>query len=779
MKTFDSVEKLIEYLDNVDKKLPGYYARYPGRFIFFYNNLDYQNFVTNLNARNNVKLVELTESSPFTHNEDSWLTPSSIIRDVIANLDPTHDVILTPLSEVLRFFPDDQFRCTISSFFEIENTDESQFRRRIYIPFLGLKNRFLNVFWRNYRRQREGEPCLEVNGDEQRLKIYIPLFKLKKGSEKCISCSKEFLEIWKIENPPKEIVCKSDTIRNVVSFSYNDECFEIETLKDIKEYFEKCNSIEIPIEYVSGEEIYWQQLFEEFERNNNIKTFKDLAENFLNVKKIDQNELLTLWYNQQTNFGRWLIKNYFLAFNDNNESYAYKIFKFITSYDSMSLIKEYWFKIFELDSPQKYSDERILAIKNFYSKLKIEIPFEEELKIKLNSILEKNPNNIEIYLTGVAFCEKKFIIEHLDLINDIKKVFKGLDYYLDTIELESSLIWINQYFNEYRISKVRNKPSDDLINILNDINESKNKFYEWYYSFPKVEKFLLNERVKIFMIDALGLEFLPLILNLLRDKGFEVKFDIARANIPSITEMNKIEGADILSDLDDLIHSEYYEYPDTLIKEIEILEKLIDSITLKANKFIITSDHGLTAFATKNLKGKKMYEFDNVSHEGRCVFLDINSEFEDETEFLRHEIEINGKRLFSLVPLKHTSLSEIPKRESHGGVTPEEILIPVIYASKVETENVESTFEINPISLEINIREPYFKFKIMPETYSLPCVYCLNKKLNTYYDNEEKIYKTECKGLKKGEHRIIVKIEGVTEEFIINIKGGLQERDII
>lgn len=774
MKQFTSVKELIESLET-DKNLKGYYAKYPARIIFFYNNTDYQDFINNSpKFIKNIKLIEITKQFPFIENEDSWQSTSGL-RDIIKSTqNSTEDAIIFPLSEMLRFFPDNHFISVISSIFELENINLEQSKRRIYIPFLGQKSRFLNIYWRNYGRKKEWDPLAEVVTQPQKVHLYVPLFRIKENLDNTISTSKELLELWKTSSPPNRIFCHSDAIKNT-HLSINDECFEIETLNNFKKYLEKYFLINIPIEYISKEEIFWQQLLEELKKNK-VESFRELSENILNIKKIDKMKLLSFWYSQETDLGRWLLKNHYLAFNDNYNSYAHEVIKSICQYDKNSLIKEYWLKIFELDSASQYANERRLGIRDFYSKFSINITFENELEDKIRKLYVNDSSNIEYYLAGIAFCEKKFIIENLESIRNLKDIYPELFYYLDSIELESKHEWINNYFNEYRISKVKNQPSETLSKILENINESKETFYQWYYSFPKVDKFLSKE--KVFLVDALGIEFIPLINCLLSEKGFNVKINIARANVPSITELNKIESAETIRDLDELIHSEFYIYPDTLIKEIEIIKKIVEDIAIRYEKFIITSDHGFTAFATKSLKGSKIYDFKNVSHEGRCVFLDNNCQFDDETYFFRHEIEIKGKKMISLIPLTHISISETPRRESHGGATPEEVLIPVIYASKLESEQKEA-FQIIPISMEINLREPYFKFRISPETDLMPSVIHQNSKLKTSYVSDEKVYITECKGLKSGKNKIVIKIGNVSQEFIIIIKSGLKERDII
>jgi len=772
MKNFKNVDEVGRYIDE-DKKILGYYSRYPVRIIFFYNKKDFKIFLKKiLNEKNSLNLLDLTTESPFTENEDSWLTMSQII-EIFKTIDSVKDYIIVPLSEFLRFFPNDQFIATMQSIFEIENSDKNQQKRRIYLPFLGLKNKLESFFWQRYPRNTEWDPLWEVNGDLQRIKVYY--FLNFCSEENILTSSKQLLELWKRDLMQDNVVCNSKVLRHLFMNSCNDECYDFEYLENLKDYLEKLKGIKVPIPYLEQEENFWQLLIEEFNKSK-TDSFKDLAENYLNIRKIDEKDILILWYEQPNDFGRWLTKWYFLNYSGINESYAKIIFKELKNYDQISIFNSYWFKIFELDLSKDFGAKRRETLREFYAHLNYSIPFEQDLKKKIEFIYEKSSDIICEYLTGISFVEKQFIIEHIDDIKNLQELYPEFYFYTNDadIELEEKQKWITKYFKEYRKSKIKNNPSNELLEILNKINNSKETFFEWYYSFKKPEFFLVDS--KIFVIDALGFEFVPFIGNYLKQKGFIVNVNVARANLPTITEFNKIDNIELIRDLDIFIHSGYYKYPDTLIKEIEIIKKIVDDLSIRESEFIITADHGFTSFATKSLKGIKRYDIENISHEGRCAFLSLDSQFNDETDFLRYETEINGEKKISLIALKYVSLSEIPRRESHGGATPEEILVPVIKVYKAQfDEDVEVIIE-NP---EIQVREPLLKFRIKPRIDLKPTVKYMNKQIETIYLEKENLYVINLKGFKVGEHKFLLKIGNTEKEIKIRIKGGMKEKDLL
>ena len=68
-------------------------------------------------------------------------------------------------------------------------------------------------------------------------------------------------------------------------------------------------------------------------------------------------------------------------------------------------------------------------------------------------------------------------------------------------------------------------------------------FFKWYYSFERLNYIEENNEYTKYG-DALGVEFLPLLISLLNKEGFKVDFNIGRANLPSTTGFNTFEGVE-------------------------------------------------------------------------------------------------------------------------------------------------------------------------------------------------------------------------------------------
>ena len=147
---------------------------------------------------------------------------------------------------------------------------------------------------------------------------------------------------------------------------------------------------------------------------------------------------------------------------------------------------------------------------------------------------------------------------------------------------------------------------------------------------------------------------------------------------------------------------------------------------------------------------------------------------EDEDFFVYSSEE--GKEY--LIPTKHKFFSETSCRETHGGATPEEVLVPVIYASKVEKRVIKEEYKIELLTKEINVRTPILELKIKPDPEKVSFL-VKNRDLNADFDRDKEIYKINLSGYKAGEYTLTVKIGLWTKDLEFKIRGGLRERDIL
>jgi len=274
-------------------------------------------------------------------------------------------------------------------------------------------------------------------------------------------------------------------------------------------------------------------------------------------------------------------------------------------------------------------------------------------------------------------------------LSELQNKYSDFAAYLNDLKLDS---WANTYIQAYKKAKIEDKFTNEIKNIMAEKNANENSFYVWYNSneFELSNELLAKEKVdKIYWIDGLGIEYLSLIKEIISKSNFQIeKLIIAKTGIPSSTDHNKFEGVVKIEDLDNYIHNNLYQYPETICKEIEIVKDIFNKILNQTaeTSIAIVSDHGLTALS--RLVDSKKYAA-KASHEGRYIKLDSKETIED-SDYIRHK---NGEDNFK-VALTHASLNTKPVREVHGGCTPEEILVPfIVISNKKSPKTVEKITE--------------------------------------------------------------------------------------
>jgi len=511
--------------------------------------------------------------------------------------------------------------------------------------------------------------------------------------------------------------------------------------------------------------------------------------NIHSLNTLENKDYLRLYMQYSSKFDRWLLKNFILY--TLSDSYLYFVLKKVKRFEKDEILRLLWFSIFDdiFSEKQEYFSQRKELLEFLHKELRYPCKFiEEELKIKLTILKEYNLRQAIKYITGLTYEEKKYILVTLknsenleENLTIIKNVYPELYHYIswEKIILDNSNMedWILDYFKEYNASKISDLKTEGLEELLDSKNQDKNTFSDWYYG---IEKPML-EAEKTIWIDGLGVEWLSLIIYLIeehgREKGWYIqKKYITTVNIPSITECNKYRDIEKIDLLDNHIHNENpYKYPDDLITEIEKIGKIIteDILNKNCDKIAIVSDHGFTFLAQKRFGNTKKFNFKRANHEGRCMWID--SKFNDDEYFMvwnTEDDECKGRN--SLVALKHPSLCNTPSREVHGGVTPEEILVPYIVISK-QIEDVK--YEIKPTKFEVTIKKPIISFKIKPEPKFTPTIKLNDREFKMIRKNKE--WQIDLTGLKTGEYDLILIIGSKRYKIFVKIRGGFKEWDLL
>lgn len=760
-----SIDSLIQNII-IDKQTHSIsHTRYPVRFIFLPNLNLLKTFVVQLTTEVNVEKIELVDY--LNNDNDGWITSDYTINN-IKKLNSQKDYLIVSLSELIRFYGNDDIERLINGLIEIDNISSN---RRIYIPIVGISNKFLENVPRI--KDKEWAPIWEVNGEKQIINVNLINFNVK---DKIMLGTKDWLNLWKKEPLINNYICYSKSLCYLNKEYKNtliDKVFKIDTIETPKDFLKKIYKCNILIEYNNKEKDFWFKLLELPNIKN--KDFNEIVKNSFSVSELQQKEIIRLWLLKANEFKKWLLKNYVINKFKNNY-YIYYVMNGLLDFEDLSLLKNLWIGILKIENIKiEFCKERRELLKEFYDCKEINLPadFEAKLQDKISKI--KDDSLVLNLLTALLSFEKEYIIEFIrqnkiDDLSSIKDSYRYLYHYLSEIPLIFGIEgqkWVVDYFNEYKKSKLNDKCSTKLIKILLSKNQNKDSFFKWYYDFPLVNEVLNKYKIdNLFWIDALGFEWTSLVKYILENElQYNIKIHIAVANLPTTTEYNRYENAFYIKDFDNFIHTEY-KYSETLIRQIDLIVEIIKKLPIDKNKnFAIISDHGTSVFP--RMRNKK-YDFDKSGHSGRYLF-DNNIKNDSEDYFI-HDV----KEKKCVITIKHTYLYKKPKGEVHGGVTPEEVFVPILLSSRFD--NTIKEYSIEPKKSLLKRRQPILNLKITPQPDKEP-ILIINEieKVLLKYNSYKNIWTANLNKLEQGKYRGEIIIDKFKKEILIDITSGLKE----
>ncbi|ONI45221.1 hypothetical protein AN641_04450 [Candidatus Epulonipiscioides gigas] len=440
-----------------------------------------------------------------------------------------------------------------------------------------------------------------------------------------------------------------------------------------------------------------------------LSVFEDSIIATINKRFGDYSKLETFLvnYSNATIDDKWL---YFISLKfcgSKNNSYLQQVIENTNSQDD--LIPMLFKKILEMSYFDKTFNKAYQERKNILKLLGA-----NEYIIKFCQLINTKNRDGAYYLTDCSREEKELIFSLFekyeysqDELNNISKiVYPDLATYLLPFEFRIDLL--KQYFSLYKYSKVINKISPKLYEIM--IDQAKKRDYNILLEprcsvFDKINK----ANTQVYFIDALGVEYLSFIQAKCVELGLLANINIAHANIPTITSINKEFTTEIevvsIKELDEIKHAGTIDYdyqktklPIHLIKELEIIQQILISIQRKLNngefeKIVIVSDHGASRLAVI-YNNENIYKMSEKGiHSGRCCSKTQVTETDIKYDFI-----IESDDYFVLTNYDRFQGSRRANVEVHGGATLEEIVVPII-----ELTTANNNFEIEIITEEITI----------------------------------------------------------------------------
>ncbi|MCQ2281688.1 MAG: BREX-4 system phosphatase PglZ [Bacteroidales bacterium] len=717
--------------------------RYAVRFIMLNNFNEFKElakFMTNIGV-DTLDLETLIDAG----EDDTWITKDTL-KDAIKACKKS--TFVTPFSEVVRFYNDDDFRGFFNEIMLLEDIHNPN--KRIYIPLIGLQNRFTD-FLNHFARIQESAPIWRYDAETQSVEVFFAKYKdfvLPNESVQCqLDSLRDWLMFWKKQAPQERIVCTSVPIAAKYKYSKPDNIFNFTRIANAYEFMTQFLELRFPFVYDEEEKSYWEQLLKKLDKTKlDNFSFEAFVRASFNKVKFDAADVIAEWANASAlPYDRWLLRNY-VQHTDFATHYPYIctcIDSIVSLSDENQLKSTIMTRILYNDIPickfSEYAAERRdIIVENRY--LFEQMSTEDDQKWLFDRIREifqgQGDLNSAIELfTGVFDFEKILLMgwsvfnpNHKKLSESVSKFYPEYAAYITTnkpshFKVENQ--WFVDYIKAYKRAKMEDKYLDEISEYIKTKNNTAANFYKWYYEFEETREVLaeVNSNVLyrpdvVYWIDGLGAEFLSYIQYLIGQDNTGMKVirsQITRSYLPSSTHHNRFEG-DIVKkygDLDELGHDSHgYKHFDTLREELKVIKKIIQEILSISKKqkctIAIVSDHGLSCLSRKAPSKKYDGKFE---HEGR--YIKTSDDAMTDPDYLVHENEDEGQKY--KVALTHSSLSKVPTHQVHGGCTPEEVLVPFILLSNKDITKSIVNHQVKITSEDIMLSNPVVSLTIIPE----------------------------------------------------------------
>lgn len=745
------------------------YRRYPVRFLFMEMNNDTQDEIEDLVKSFDGELLELSDY--IMKKDDGWMTKSRFVQIIKSYASSTKDTFVVGFSELIRFFSKKEIESTILSLFDIENSnimDLKSAQRRIYFICFSMVDNVQKVLQNCFARRELINPFInsdyEMSGEYREI-CFVSNDYADNIPKNKITTSVEWIGLWRhaeIIDFSVPIWCCSESLFQWHRKAAPDNAFQIDVVTNTKDYLQKAYSLDVDIPYESHDAANWNKLRDEYVKNAPGKSITEFVSYSLGVDAKSTCALAGKIFTIDSAYERWLIKGYVRSYLSN--TFLAKILKVLKNSSKKEFLIIIWQQGYWINDTSLLQ-ERIEVIKelNKYAgsippekeiqeviydgvkkELSLEISFDDKNGLRLMEISMSTGMELEdlkakllsYYLkifkpafTGLSNTEKEFVINlYANGILDkteVRTVYPALHMYLFS-QVENRILEKDEwkfYLQAYRKSKVADADSPYLQRYYGDGCANAANLYSMYYAIQRQETAIAPyiDNSDIYILDGVGAEYLPLMVELLKKNGYDTKLcDYATCHLPSITDVNKaylsaVPYREWFLDFDrKVIHGDFYRTTTNLRKAFDILQDKIKDITIESagKRIVITADHGATARAHWT-DSKKKYNFNGSDHEGRCCKVASRSDYEDTVDYIIYEDEIKPGTPY-VIALNDQSLYNRPRYESHGGATIEEVLVPVIVA--VPHGDVSGiTYKILDDKLEVSGLDKMVSFVILPD----------------------------------------------------------------
>lgn len=656
-------------------------GRFPSRIIFVRNFKDYKKLVDELRLTCDVT-IDLAE---FTKGD---LLPK--FKNLKSELKKYKDkqILLLSIGEYLRLCIKREINKETSEFPGIWETIQSEHATTKYIiPIFAGRELFDQVVPLVDERQKEFIWELSDNSieSEYTITIYAPLF--SDALQTDASNLHDWLEKWSVLYNDKKRDRFSLTTK---LFRYSELTYGSIKVEIVNEPFAYVTSLVTDgnkLKKEFGDDTFWSEVAKEVKRGG---AFSATITYMLNIgHNFDPISILAR-FEQATGTERRLLWIWYRLY-PKDDYYTYALSKARSPEDIPVALRDAIFTLPKI--ADRYIAERIraLSVLNLY--------YDDNYFANLDKVT--SPEMRLSLLTYKTIEERAYAIKTVSgllrtgadistIAAMIQSGYPDLSEYLT----QSGGDDITLYFNWYRKNKLINRPTTDIPCTIDfDDIDSRHKVLQQ------------SGESHLFWVDGLGVEWMPLLVSKLTKLSIPVNIipSVAKAIPPTETEYNnKWKSNDDKWDrLDKLSHNGMPDNKDYFVcvaRQIEIIGEVVayvSNLLEKHNSVIITSDHG-----SSRLAALMFHVSDNFAIEPppRAIVRSFGRfcELKDITNIpLTSSMEpvgLDGKNYIVMKTYEHFKQSgnaaggntdDISVAgEIHGGMTPEEYLVPVIIVSR-------------------------------------------------------------------------------------------------
>ncbi len=734
-KEFASLQDLCQEIE-ADKHWTGAESslrnRYPIRFVLFEHFAEFGEFVQV--CQDHGVYVQSIEGWMKDGQDDKFLTYSQLaamFEAYIKNL-PANDFVIAPFSEITRFYDNihyTEFDSLLKTIRLIQSPEEAQRdHQRIYVPIIGMQSKVSKFkddpnihIWeyhsgeesRNYRLILTSGTTYGVQGLESKFSVCGNL--------------RQWISLWKKVGAKVKphIICSSKCIYANAGNAQPDNAFDYTLCPNAFEFLSKGLGFDFGELTAEEEDLpFWEQLASCVDVNDfDFDVFVNKRFNTSDLN--DGVSFVQTWFEYKDSFSRWLLKNYFL-WKSAAPTYLTRVLKNCKTQSTSDLFSLLATQVF--DEPQDDASltlRRTLLKEAQRQKVQVTQMAEQKIRAKLMAMAadpERGCYYAMKYMTSLTQAEQCLMTEWLGQgkisKKEVQTLMPSLCAYLAPIGIQmgNASTWVNDYFHEYKQSKMANGASERLLQLLKEHNASQAAFESWREGFKTV-KTILHNRQDIdlcYWIDGLGIDWIPFVTKVIErhnvDGVYLNEVYVATAELPTVTSVNRVKLEELtggklekIGDIDKFAHTQK-SYPAYIVDELRLVEESITRVLSQYNgkKIAFVSDHGISYMAQFG-NGLNLAGIDS-DHSGRCAVWTKGTPLADNN----YMVLSDGK---SICALNHHSLgAKTPVGQgAHGGATPEEVLVPIIIVSNRKNANV---YSVQLLTTELLASSPIARYCI-------------------------------------------------------------------